>query len=55
MENRGTIQFGGAGIIVSPDGEVLAATSSERPYVTVDLNLDDALKAKETYPRYVQE
>jgi N-carbamoylputrescine amidase len=47
--------YGGAGMVVSPDGEVLAATSPKEPYVTVEVNLDDAMKAKQTYPRYVAE
>jgi predicted amidohydrolase len=47
--------YGGPGMIVSPDGEVLASTSKDEAYVTVDVNVDDAVKAKETYPRYVSE
>lgn len=41
--------------IVSPDGEVVAQTSSEQPFVTYDLDLGAALDAKTRYPCYVKE
>ena len=47
--------MGGMGWIVSPDGEVLGLTSEEKPFVTLEIALEDARKAKLTYPRYVQE
>ncbi|MBI2838864.1 MAG: carbon-nitrogen hydrolase family protein [Acidobacteria bacterium] len=47
--------FGGRGWIVSPDGEVLGLTSREQPFVTVDIDLNQAEKAKEGYPQYVLE
>jgi N-carbamoylputrescine amidase len=49
------IHFGGGGAVISPEGEVLAVTSSEQPFVTVEVNLADAEAAKKTYPRYVKE
>ncbi|MCZ6529501.1 MAG: carbon-nitrogen hydrolase family protein [Chloroflexi bacterium] len=49
------IQWGGSGWIIDPDGEVLGLTSSENPFVTLDLDLEKAEAAKETYPRYVSE
>ncbi len=45
----------GQGWIVNPDGNVLALTSRERPFVTMPLDLTEAERAKETYPRYVKE
>jgi N-carbamoylputrescine amidase len=51
--NHGDERFGGQGWIVDPDGRVLAITSAEEPFVTVDVDLDGAEAAKRTYPRYV--
>lgn len=47
--------FGGQGWIIGPDGEVLALTSRENPFATVEIDLDEAEHAKSTYPRYVAE
>ena len=47
--------FGGQGWIIGPDGQVLGVTSDERPFVTVELDLSEAERAKQTYPRYVRE
>jgi len=44
--------FGGQGWIVGPDGDVLGLTSQERPFVTVEIDLNEAERAKKTYPRY---
>ena len=49
------IRWGGSGWIIDPDGDVLGLTSSEDPFITLDLNLDAAVRAKGTYPRYVSE
>ena len=51
----GAVDCGGRGWIVSPDGEVLAQTSAEEPFVTLDIDLAAARAAKSTYPRYVAE
>ena len=48
---RGEARFGGCGWVVGPDGQQLGLTSSERPFVTVDVDLKDAERAKRTYPR----
>ena len=48
---RGEAHFGGHGWVIDPDGEVLGLTSGTRPYVTVDLDIEKARKAKDTYPR----
>ncbi len=49
------IHWGGNGWVIDPDGEVLGLTSSEEPILTLDLDLENAEAAKETYPRYVSE
>jgi N-carbamoylputrescine amidase len=49
----GPVTMGGLGWIISPDGAVLATTSDDEPFVTVDVDLDLADAAKSTYPRYV--
>lgn len=45
--------FGGQGWVISPDGEVLALTSAQEPFVTVEIDLLQAERSKTTYPRYV--
>ena len=45
--------MGGLGWIISPDGVVLGVTSQEQPFVTVEIDLSEADRAKITYPRYV--
>ncbi|MFQ5942764.1 MAG: hypothetical protein ACE5JF_04350 [Anaerolineales bacterium] len=49
------IEWGGSGWIISPDGEMLGLTSSEDPFITLDIDLVTADASKETYPRYVAE
>ncbi|MBW3618633.1 MAG: carbon-nitrogen hydrolase family protein [Actinobacteria bacterium] len=57
--NRGGVdargfEWAGAGWIIEPEeGEVLALTSDDEPFVTRDVDLDVARTAKSTYPRYV--
>jgi N-carbamoylputrescine amidase len=48
-----TDAFAGRSWIVSPDGEILTETTAEEPCVTVDVNAEDANRAKQTYPRNV--
>jgi N-carbamoylputrescine amidase len=45
--------FAGGSWVISPEGETLAATTAEAPYVTVDVDLADADRARRTYPRYL--
>jgi N-carbamoylputrescine amidase len=45
--------FGGVGWIIDPDGKILGLTSTEKPFLTLDLDLSEADQAKKTYPRYV--
>jgi N-carbamoylputrescine amidase len=46
--------FAGMGWIIEPEeGRILGLTSSEKPFLTLDVNLEEAERAKKTYPRYV--
>src|SRR3989344_1344460 len=45
--------YGGAGWVISPDGALLARTTAEQPFCTVDIDLNAATTAHGTYPRYV--
>jgi N-carbamoylputrescine amidase len=49
------LAFSGRGWIISPDGDMLAATSEGDPFVTLDIDLRQAREAKRTYPRDVEE
>jgi len=53
--NSAEPQHGGLGWAVDPEGEVVALTSRATPWVTVELDLDEAEAAKSRYPRYVPE
>jgi N-carbamoylputrescine amidase len=44
---------GGVGWIISPDGQVLARTTSETPFATVDIDLAASAETRDAYPRYV--
>jgi N-carbamoylputrescine amidase len=52
---RGKPIYGGQGWAIDPDGEVLGVTSPDRPFLTVELDLQGAEQAKGTYPRYISE
>jgi len=43
--------FAGRSWLVSPDGEVLGETSADMPFLTVEIALEEATRAKSTYPR----
>ena len=49
------IEFGGAGWIIDPDGEVIGITSDDTPFITAEIDLARAEAAKQTYPRYVKD
>jgi N-carbamoylputrescine amidase len=49
------VNLGGQGWIVGPDGDVLGLTSRQQPFATVEIDLREAERAKQTYPRYVPE
>ncbi|HEV2061670.1 MAG TPA: carbon-nitrogen hydrolase family protein [Solirubrobacteraceae bacterium] len=51
--NHGDQRFGGQGWVVDPEGDVLAVTDADQPFVTVEVDLELADAAKRTYPRYV--
>jgi len=59
--NRGGVDawghaWGGHGWIIEPDqGTVLFTTSTERPFLTLQIDLSAAEQAKSRYPRYVGE
>uniref|UniRef100_A0A831TD48 Carbon-nitrogen hydrolase family protein n=1 Tax=Thermorudis peleae TaxID=1382356 RepID=A0A831TD48_9BACT len=46
-------RFGGRGWVIDPEGEVLAETSTARPFVTVEIDLEATAVARRTYPRYL--
>jgi N-carbamoylputrescine amidase len=43
--------FAGCSWLVSPEGEVLGETSADMPFLTVEIDLEEATRAKSTYPR----
>jgi len=43
--------FAGCSWLVSPEGELLGETSADTPFVTVEIALEEATRAKHTYPR----
>jgi N-carbamoylputrescine amidase len=45
--------FSGGSWLISPEAEVLAGTTADEPYVTVDIDPSDAESAKHSYPRNV--
>jgi predicted amidohydrolase len=47
--------FGGRGLVIGPNGEVLASTSRQAPFVTVAIDVTESIQAKQTYPRNVRE
>jgi N-carbamoylputrescine amidase len=49
----GNTQFGGKGMIIDPEGALIAQTSGERPFATANIDPNIAVKAKSTYPRYL--
>ena len=52
--NTESIEFGGAGWVIEPEeGVVLGKTSPNKPFLTIEIDLKEAEKAKRTYPRYV--
>jgi N-carbamoylputrescine amidase len=54
--DAGGMKWGGTGWISEPEeGAVMALTSQEKPFVTMELDLAVAERAKSTYPRNVRE
>jgi N-carbamoylputrescine amidase len=55
-QNTQEENFGGTGWIIEPErGDVLETTSANQEFLTLDIDINDARKAKATYPRYVEE
>lgn len=50
---QGDATFAGGSVIVEPQGQVLARTTPDSPTALADLDLDAAVRARSTYPRYV--
>lgn len=53
--NSADPQHGGLGWAIDPEGNVVAMTSREQPWVTVEIDLPAVDAAKAAYPRYVPE
>eukprot|EP01122_Echinamoeba_exundans_P017102 TRINITY_DN8894_c0_g1_i1.p1 TRINITY_DN8894_c0_g1~~TRINITY_DN8894_c0_g1_i1.p1 ORF type:complete len:295 (+),score=51.51 TRINITY_DN8894_c0_g1_i1:62-886(+) len=49
----GNEEFGGAGMLVTPDGVLMGTTTSDSPYLTHTVDIAVAQRAKTTYPRNV--
>jgi hypothetical protein len=49
-----SLGLGGGGWVIDPEGG-LALTSTDQPFLTVEIELAIADTAKNTYPRYVSE
>ena len=47
--------LGGEGWVIDPDGKVLTKTSKNQVFQTIEIDIEDAERAKSTYPRYVKE
>ena len=48
-------RFGGEGWVIGPEGDLLAVTSTETPFVTIEIDLAAADRARTTYPRSLPE
>ncbi len=55
VSDGSALEWGGLGWVIGPDGDVLATTTRDEPFVTVEVDLEAARAAKWTYPRYVSE
>ena len=53
--NSAEPEHGGLGWAVDPEGVVVATTSRDQPWVTVEVDLAEVDAAKAAYPRYVPE
>jgi N-carbamoylputrescine amidase len=45
--------FAGRSWLVSPEGEIMLETSAASPFLTADVDLSAAERAKQTYPRNI--
>jgi N-carbamoylputrescine amidase len=54
--DRNGLQWAGRGWVIEPEeGDILGLTSRSQPFITIDIDLQAAEIAKQTYPRYVRE
>ena len=53
--SRAGFEWAGTGMVIDPEGAVLALTDTSRPFATVDIDLSAAAFARKTFPRYVAE
>lgn len=44
---------GGVGWVIDPDGRLLARTSADQPFATVEIDQQATARARHSYPRYV--
>lgn len=49
------VQWGGSAWVIDPDGKLLARSSDEEPFASVEIDLKKAEAAKHSYPRYIKE
>ena len=49
------MDFGGTAWVIDPDGNVLGQADEANPFVTIDIDPEEAGRAKSTYPRYVDD
>ncbi len=53
--NTSNMNFGGTGWVIEPEeGFVMGTTSEKTPFLTLEIDISLAEKAKSTYPRYVE-
>jgi predicted amidohydrolase len=43
--------FAGRSWLVSPEGEILGETRVDAPFLAVEVDMEEAIRAKATYPR----
>ena len=51
--DSGGMGFAGTGWIIEPDGDLLGTTSSDAPFLTLNIDIEKSRAAKSTYPRDV--
>lgn len=47
------LNLGGLGWVIDPEGHVLGVTTQTEPIISIEIDLNTANRAKQTYPRYV--
>ena len=54
--DRHGMRWAGRGWIIEPEeGDILGLTSRSQPFITLEIDLQVAERAQNTFPRYVQE